>query len=207
MNSARTRSSRALPALLLFLCACSGGGEAPAFAPGDYAVHRYSGSYREDPVTLTRTVAAAPPGGDIVFLNEWESGGRKRTWREHIAPRPYDLAHNLASRLEIPDGADWAEIPNPDNMELFRLRDGTLFNPQGLPRLRREEPGEFEAGGTKYPCVVKTYRTMVGGKRAVLVRKEAEGFKWGVFLEEYKIPQSGEVVFRTELVEAGNRKP
>ncbi|KAF0127571.1 MAG: hypothetical protein FD189_45 [Elusimicrobia bacterium] len=207
MSPARTRSNRALPALLLFLCACSGGGEAPSFAPGDYAVHRYSGSYRKDPVTLRRSVVAAPPGGDIIFLNEWESGGQKRTWREHIAPRPYDLSHNLASRLELPDGKNWKEIPNPDNMELFRLREGTLFNPQGLPRLRKEEPGEFEAGGKKYHYVLKTYRTMVGGKRAVLTRREADGFKWGKFLEEYKAQQSGEVVFRTELIEEGSRKP
>jgi hypothetical protein len=206
MNSAGTRSSLAFPALLL-LCACSGGGKVPVFAPGDYAVYRYSGSYRGKPVTLRRSVAAAPPGGDIIFLNEWESGGRKRTWREHIAPRPYDLSHNLASRLEIPDGKSWKEIPNPDNMELFRLREGTIFNPQGLPRRRKEEPGEFEAGGKKYTCVIRTYRAMAGGKRAVLTRKEAEDFKWGVLLEEYKVPQSGESVFRTELIEEGNRKP
>lgn len=206
MSSARTRSNFALPALLL-LCSCSGGEKAPAFAPGDYAVYRYSGSYRREPVTLARSVEAAPPGGDIVFLNEWESGAEKRAWREHIAPRPYDLSHNIASRLEVPDGENWKELPNPDNMELFRLRDGTLFNPQGLPRLRKEEHGEFLAGGKKYPCVVKTYRTMVGGKRALLVRREAEDFKWGILSEEYKVQQSGETVFLAELIEEGNRRP
>jgi hypothetical protein len=207
MSSARTRSSLALPALLLFLCSCSGGEKAPSFAPGDYAVYRYSGSYREKPVTLTRTVADAPKGGDIIFLNEWESGGERRAWREHIAPRPYDLSHNLASRLEVPDGKGWKEIPNPDNMELFRLREGTLFNPQGLPRLRKEEPAEFEAGGKKYPCVRKTYRAMAGGRRVALTRLEAEGFKWGVLLEEYAVVQPPEPVFRNELIEEGNRKP
>jgi hypothetical protein len=206
MSSAGTRSSLAFPALLL-LCACSGGGEAPSFAPGDYAVYRYSGSYRREPVTLERTVEAAPPGGDIVFLNEWSSGGARRAWREHIAPRAYDLAHNLAGRLEIRENGAWREIPNADNMELFRLREGTLFNPQGLARLRKTEPGVFEAGGKKYPCDYKTYRTMVDGKRALLRRAEAAGFKWGYLLEDYRLPQAAEPVFRSELIEEGNRKP
>jgi len=206
MSSAGTRSSLVLPALFL-LCSCSGGGKTPAFAPGDYAVYRYSGSYRQEPVTLARSVEAAPPGGDIVFLNEWRSGGEGRAWREHIAPRPYDLSHNIASRLELPAGEGWKELPDPENLELLRLREGTLFNPQGLPRLRKEEPGEFSAGGKKYPCVVKTYRTMVGGKRALLVRREAEGFKWGILSEEYKEQQSGGTLFLAELIEEGNRKP
>jgi hypothetical protein len=207
MSSAGTRSSLALPALLLLLSACSGSKEVPAFAPGDYAVYRYSGSYRKDPVTLKRTVEAAPAGGDIIFLNQWESAGEKRTWREHIAPRPYDLTHNLAGRVELPDGDGWSEVSNPDNMKLLELRDGTLFNPQGLPHLRKEEPGEFLAGGNKYPCVVKTYRTMVRGKRALLVRREAKGFKWGPLSEEYKAIQSVDFVFRSELIEEGNRRP
>lgn len=204
MSSAGTRSSHALAALLL--CACSGGGEAPAFAPGDYAVYRYSGSYRKDPVTLKRTVEAAPAGGDIIFLNEWESGGLKRSWREHIAPRPYDLSHNITSRLEIPDGDGWKGLPDPDNMKLLELRDGTLFNPQGLPRLRKEQPWEFKTAARTYPCVHKTYRAMVGGKRTVLTRAEAEGFKWGYLLENYRDPSGGSI-FRAELIEEGNRKP
>lgn len=167
------------------LAAC-GGGEPSLFEKGDFVVYRYSGAYRKDPITLRETVTAKE-GNKLEILVEWASGTEKRSWKQFVTDTRYNRDNNIVDRLVLIENGAERELDNRDNLDLFRLFEGTFIMPQRLPKLISTEKKQVALAGRAFDCEVSTYRTKALDKHAVMIETSCPAFKWGKAGAEYRL--------------------
>lgn len=199
------KRAAALAALILFFCGCSSmKEEASRYAAGDFVAYRYSGSYRKEPITLTEKVLSKE-GNKLCILVVWKSGAETRTWKQFVTDTAYNRTNNIVDRLVLVENGIEKELPNRENVDLFRLYDGTFLMPQRPPELVKEEVKSVSVCGRQYNCRVKTYRTRVSGQRATMTVAESADFTWTTVYSRYEALHGG-VLYSAEVTGCGSEK-
>ena len=208
--------------------------ETSKYEAGDYVVYKYSGSYRREPVLLTEKIISKTGGNKLEISVEWKSGKELRSWKQFVTDTAYNRANNIVDRLVRIEGGKETALLNKDNLDLFKLYEGTYLMPQHVPSLIKEETKALPVGNGSYMCRVKTYNTKVLGKHAEMTVADSDDFKWthvGSSYRELKggfrpysydlkagkkpvkpqplrseLKERGELICIVEVVEYGNRK-
>jgi hypothetical protein len=164
---------------------------------GDYFVHRFSGSYRQTPLTLTEKVIAEEEGTWVVdyTLEEGEASFTLRARLEKQTGR--------VLRVSEVDGDMEIEAPVSTYHDLLAK---TLFAPDVNEKLIDERPEICLVGPDEFECETKNYRVYVGDKEAVLSVTDSDELP-GRDISGEIIGVDGSVIYRAELVESGNDKP
>lgn len=161
---------------------------------GDYFVHRFSGSFRQGPLTLIERVVAEREGTLIVDYT-LEDGATDKTLRvtldsETEAPvRVVELTED--TEVEMPLAAYEAMLAQ------------TVFSPDVNEELLEETERTCLVGPKELDCEIKQYRVLVGDQQATLTVTESAEMP-GRDLGGEVTAVDGSVIYRAELVEAGN---
>jgi hypothetical protein len=170
--------------------------QAPGRAPGDFVVHRFSGTFREAPITLTQRIVARE--GDLLVIDmTLEEGSSKQVIRVRMDDSPEKRGEVVSvARL---DGAR----EKPASVELYdEVMAKTVLAADQNEEVLGSEALTVDVGGAPMQAQKTSYRVKLGKLRATLKTVQSDSFAWGDLSGEITTA-SGDVVYRAELVEAG----
>ncbi len=161
---------------------------------GDYYVHRFSGSFREGPLTLVERVVAEKD--DVVVVDyTLEDGATEKTLR-------VKLDRETERPLSVSEVGDDGETPVPVAAYEAMLEQ-TVFAPDVNDALLDEHRQTCLVGPKELDCEVKEYRVFVGDDEAKLTVTASDDLPGRDIAGEIT-GVDGSVIYRAELVEAGN---
>jgi len=193
-------------ACLSFFCACRQAPAASRFEPGDYVVYKYYGAYRPQPVFLTKKVLSKN-GNSVEILVEWRSGPGRRAWKEFITDTPYNRANNLVDRLVSLEGGKEAELENAENLDLFRLYEGTYLLAQHSPRPEGESGKTVRVGSGEFLCRERVYDSKALGARVKVTDTDCAEFKWGKVSSSWAAVRGGALIYAFDVQDCGGPGP
>jgi hypothetical protein len=164
---------------------------------GDFYVHRFSGAYRETPLTLTERVIAEE---DDVWVVDYtlEEGEATFTLRARL-----EKDSGRVVRVSEVDGDNEIDAPIATYDDLLAK---TVFAPDVNESLIDERPETCLVGPDELECETKNYRVYVGDKEAVLSVTESAEIP-GRDISGEVVGVDGTLIYRAELLETGNGKP
>ncbi|OGS09200.1 MAG: hypothetical protein A2270_06470 [Elusimicrobia bacterium RIFOXYA12_FULL_51_18] len=183
---------------------CKAVPETSKYEAGDYVIYKYYGSYRPEPVILTEKILSKT-GNKLEILVDWKSGKEGRSWKQVVTDTPFNQKNSIIDKLVRIENGKETELPNKDNLDLFKLYEGTYLMPQHSPRLINEEKKNLPVGNDNYLCRVRVYKTKVMGRHADMTVTDSEEFKWTNVSSSYKDSRGG-LIYAVEVLEHGNRK-
>lgn len=167
---------------------------------GDFVVHRFSGSFRAAPLTLTQKVRARE-GNLLVIDMTFDEGSSKQTLRVRMEDSAEKRGEVVS--VAILDGA----TEKPASTEIYEaLMAKTTLAADQNEELLGSEKVTVEIAGSPIECQQTSYRVKIGKRRATLQTLQSDKFTWGD-LSGAITAENGDVVYRAELVEAGNGDP
>lgn len=161
---------------------------------GDYFVHRFSGSFRQGPLTLIERVVEERDGKLIVDYT-LEDGATDKTLR-------VTLDSKTEAPLSVVELTEDGEVEVPVSAYEAMLAQ-TVFSPDVNEELLEETERTCLVGPKELDCEIKQYRVFVGDQEAKLTVTESAEMP-GRDLGGEVTGVDGSVIYRAELVEAGN---
>ncbi len=159
---------------------------------GDFLIHRYSGSYRSQPLLVSERVISRD--GELSTIEYIFEEPNKRT-----TLRAQKLGADVFSVVRI-EGDDEVEMP----IESFeRQMAMTLFSADSNEGKLGSIPVTVIVAGKEVQAVKTSYRVLVGDELAVLKIITSEQFPGRDLGGELSRPD-GTLLYRAELLEAGN---
>jgi hypothetical protein len=172
---------------------------APMRIPGDFAVYRISGNFRESPVSIIQRVIERRNGVMLLELSIEDRGTTERL------------------RLRVDDGARRGEL-----LSVAKIEGGVLV-PFGIAAYEQRmselvpaaddnegaigEGGEIvKVGSTSIQCKRTEYRVRIGAHRGIMTTLSAAGFPWDN-LGGRIVADDGTTIYQAQLVELGNQQP
>lgn len=170
---------------------------APLRAPGDFVVHRFSGSFRDTPLTLTQRVVGRE--GNVLTVDmTFEEGSSKKTVRVKMDDSPEKRGEVLAVAL-MDKGR---EVKAPLSVYEELMEKTAVAADQNEEDLGSENLSVDIAGHT-VSAKKSSFRVRLGKIQATLRTVQSEMFAWGDLSGEIT-SQSGDVIYRAELVDSGH---
>ena len=161
---------------------------------GDYFVHRFTGSFRQGPLTLIERVVAERDGKLIVDYT-LEDGATDKTLR-------VTLDSKTDEPLAVVELTEDGELEAPLAAYEAMLAQ-TVFSPDVNEALLEETERTCLVGPKELDCEIKQYRVFVGDQEAKLTVTQSAAMP-GRDLGGEVTAVDGSVIYRAELVEAGN---
>ncbi len=166
-------------------------------APGDFVVYRFSGSYRDAPVTLTQKVVSREGGYLTVDVTLDEGGAQQR-----LRLRMSDEGPRAGELLSV------AKLEGDVQVPLGIAAYGQLMNDVVLSA--DENSGIVDAttmlvdvGGDDLYCDVTSYQVRVGAHDAVMTTVSSDEFAWGHVAGEIAT-FDGSLLYKAEIVDIGS---
>lgn len=164
--------------------------------PGDFIVHKFSGSFRAEPITLTQRVIARE-GNILVIDMALDEGGSKQSLRVRVD----DSAERRGEVLSVARLTQGGE--EPATVEAYEeLMAKTAVAADQNEAVLGSEAVTVDVAGAPVACQKTSYRVRIGKRQATLRTVQSDGFAWGDIGGEIT-SDSGDVVYRAELVESG----
>ncbi len=174
--------------------------EAPLRAPGDFVVHRFSGSFRDTPITLTQRVVAR--NGDVLVVDmTFEEGASKKTLRVKMD----DSAAKRGEILGVALLERGREVSAPVSLYEELMEKTAVAADQNEEELGSENL-KIDIAGNSIGATKSSFRVRLGKIQATLRTVQSDMFAWGDVSGEIT-SNSGEVIYRAELVDSGHGQP
>ncbi len=174
--------------------------EAPQRKIGDYVIYRFSGSYRETPIVMSERVIDRQ-GSRVVMAVVLDEGGVKQELRLTI-DESKAAQGDVISVARVEGGV---ETPmSVDEYEAL-LANTSLAADENEAELGAEDV-LLDIDGSKLPCRKTSYKVRIGKSSATMATLESKVFPWENLGGEITT-DSGKVLYRAEVVEAGHGEP
>ena len=161
---------------------------------GDFAVHRFSGTYQKAPLTMTEEVVAQEDGLWVIDYTFEEQAGTTKL-RVRFDPRTDSVVR--AATLE---GGKESAVQTAFFDKMF---DRTSFAADGNDGQIASSHGTCLVGPSELECETKTYSVRVGDQLAKLNVSRSASVPNGDVSGDITATD-GTVIYRSELVEMGN---
>jgi hypothetical protein len=161
---------------------------------GDFAVHRFSGSYQKSPLTLTEEVVGQEFGLWVIDYTFEEQEG---TTKLRVRFNPRTEAVFSVAKL---DGTQEVSVPISVYEQLI---ERTSFAADANDGMIASSHATCLVGPNELDCETKTYKVRVGEKSATLSVSRSERVASGDVTGDITA-DDGSVIYRSELVEMGN---
>lgn len=172
--------------------------EVPLRAPGDFVVHRFSGSFRDTPLTLTQRVVARN-GNVLVVDMTFEEGSSKKTLRVKMDDAEATRGEVLGVAVVDAHGRETAAP-----VSLFEeMMEKTAVSADQNEEELGSENLTVDIAGNVVGAKKTSYRVRLGKIQATMRTVHSDVFAWGDVSGEIT-SQSGDVIYRAELVESGH---
>lgn len=170
---------------------------APSRIVGDFIVHRFSGSFRDAPLTLTQRIIARE--GEVLVIDMTLDEGRsKQTLRVRMDDSP-EKRGDVVRVSRMVDG-----IEKEASVELFEeMMAKTALAADQNEEVLGSEQLTVDVGGAPMAAQKTSFRVRLGKVEATLKTIQSDRFAWGDLGGEITTA-SGDVLYRAELIEAGN---
>jgi hypothetical protein len=171
----------------------------PARKVGDYFIYRYSGSFTEQPVTLTEQVVAIEDGLVVVdFI--LEEGAQMNALRVRVRP---DDDESIVSVSRI--GGE-QEIP-ATIADYEALIKKTQLVADSNDEVVGSNVTTCLVGTKELDCEVTTYLVSMGQKQAMLTVSRSEDLPIGRDVGGEIVGPDGSLIYSARLIDSGNEKP
>jgi hypothetical protein len=170
---------------------------APTRHVGDFFVHRFSGSFAADPLTLTEEVAALEDSAWVVDFSLTQS---EKVERLRVR---FDVVSGQAVSAARLDGTKETPAKLAD-YEAFMAR--TVYAADVNDGLVSSNDQTCLVGSDELDCETKTYKVWVGDRSATLAVVRSNTFADRDVSGEITT-DDGRLIYRAELVEARQGKP
>jgi len=169
----------------------------PLQHPGDYVVHRFSGSYRDGPITMTQRVVSRATGDLIIDVTIDDGKGEQRL---RLRIDDTDVAGGEIISVAKLDG----NVQRPFGVARYEqlMNEITLTADENLDVIDRSGV-TVNVGSTTLPCTKTAYQVRVGKQNAVMETLSADGFAWGDVGGQIATPE-GEILYKAEIVDMGD---
>jgi hypothetical protein len=160
---------------------------------GDFFVHRFSGSFTKQPITLSEEVVARA-GGLVVIDYTLEQAGNTLCLR---------VTHDIDSErvLRVRELRGEREMPaTVDDFDAMLAK--TSFAPDSNERMLKRERGTCIVGGDELDCDKTSYAVAIGDTAATFHVTQSQALP-GRDLSGEIVDQRGNVIYRAELVDMG----
>jgi len=166
------------------------------FAPGDFVVYKFTGSFRSHPMSLIERVVAQD--GDATTLDfALDDGELMRTLRVRMAGSPAEPRVVSAAWVD-------GNVEGPVPVSTFDdLLAKTILAPERNDGLVDSEPATVQVAGKAVACHRNTYRVVVHGRKATMTTYTNDGFRWGDLGGEVRAA-NGKVLYHAEVVNQGH---
>jgi len=165
--------------------------------PGDFVVHRFSGSFNETPITLTQRVNSRA-GNTLVIDITFEEGDSKQILRVRMDDSPEKRGEVLSvARLE----GNKEKRVSIDAYEKLMAR--TAVSADENEEVLGSEAVNVDVGGAPVAANKTTYRVRIGKHEGTLRTLQSDDFAWGDLGGEITT-ENGKVVYKAEIVDAGH---
>jgi hypothetical protein len=167
--------------------------------PGDFVVYRFSGSYREAPVTLTQRVVGRENGLFILDVTIDREGGQQRL-RLRIGAEG-ERQGELVSVAEL-EGS----VQRPFGVAAYEqlMNDIVLGADENVDQVSRADV-TIDVAGHPVACTKTTYRVRVGAHEAYMTTISSPQFPWGHLGGDISTID-GKVLYKAEIVDAGDAR-
>lgn len=161
---------------------------------GDFAVHRFSGSYQKSPLTLTEEVVGQEFGLWVIDYTFEEQSGTSKL-RVRFNPRT-EAVFSVAKL----DGAKEVNVP----VSVYdQLIERTSFAADANDGMVAKGRTTCLVGPNELDCETKTYKVRVGEQLGTLTVSHSDQVASGDVSGDL-IADDGTVIYRSELVEMGS---
>ncbi|MEZ4225757.1 MAG: hypothetical protein R3B13_32695 [Polyangiaceae bacterium] len=160
-------------------------------AVGDFAIHRFSGSFAKQALTLTEEVRAKK--GSLIVIDYTLADGKQKTTLRVT----HDIGSDRVLRVkEIKDGKE----TDSSAAAYEAMIERTMFVPDSNDSLVASERATCVVSGQEQDCEKTIYQVSVGDKEAhFLVDRGLDGTD----LSGEVIGKDGKIIYKAELVEQG----
>jgi len=174
---------------------------APAWSrrrPGDFVVHRFSGSFRKIPLTLSEEVVGYDDDLNLIIDYTLEEGKNKTHLRVRMDLVTEEIVRvaKLEGDKEIPMGIDAYDA----------LIAETLFTPDTNEGQVAEGAETCVIGAQEHSCQTREFKVKVGERDAKLIVTRAEDVPDRDVSGEIR-DAAGNVIYRAEIVDMGRGAP
>lgn len=159
-------------------------------------VYRFSGSYREAPVTLTQRVVAREHGYLVVDVTIAERGAQER-----LRLRIGDSGARKGELVSVAKLEGDVQVPFGVNA-YGQLMNDIVLSADENTGLVDASTAVVDVGGNALYCDVTKYRVRVGAHDALMTTLSSEQFDWGHVGGEIST-QEGKLLYKAEIVELG----
>jgi hypothetical protein len=165
--------------------------------PGDFVVYRFSGSYREAPVTLTQRVVGRERDVFVLDVTIDEEGGQRRL-RLRIAAEG-ERHGELLSVVELS-----GESERPFGVAAYEelMNDIVLGADENVEQVSQAEQ-TLDIAGKPVHVVRTKYRVRVGAHDAYMTTFSSPAFPWGDLGGDISTVD-GKILYKAEIVDAGD---
>lgn len=172
--------------------------ETPRKRVGDYVVHRFSGSFRRAPITLSQKIVAREPGVLVVDVT-LDEGKTKQTLRVRMNESGGEKPIVSVAKLD-------KDIETPSTLAVYEaMLAKTSLTPDRNEDFVSAESVHVDVAGKPVACTKSTFRVRVGNKSALLHVLASESFAWGDLGGDITA-KDGTVLYRAEIVDVGSSK-
>ena len=166
----------------------------PLRQPGDFAVFRFTGAFRSQPLTVTQRVADRQ--GDTLLIDLSMDDGNSQT---ALRLRISDASGELLSVAKIEGKA-----LQPFGVAAYEeLMQNALFPTESNDGLIGSEESVMPVAGRMLPVTKTSYRVRVDGEEATMNTLTSSSFSWGDMGGDIA-RADGTVLYRAELVDVGH---
>lgn len=160
---------------------------------GDFFVHRFSGSFREAPITLSEEVVAKA-GNLIVIDYLLDDGGKQSALR---------VTHDIESYrvLRVREMKGEKELPSSEQA-FEAMMSKVTFAPDSNERMVSREKTTCLVGGEELNCEKIVYDVTVGDKSAKFTVTNSPDIEDGDLSGEIT-GADGKILYRAELIDMG----
>jgi hypothetical protein len=161
---------------------------------GEFAVHRFSGSYQKAPLTMTEEVIANEDGLWVIDYTLEEQAGTSKL-RVRFDPRTDSVV-----RVSKLDGTNEIALPT---VAYDKMIERTSFAADSNDGEIASAHGTCLVGPNELDCEIKSYKVRVGEQQATLNVAHANSVPNGDVSGDITA-SDGTLIYRSELVEMGN---
>lgn len=162
---------------------------------GDYVVYRFSGSYRDSPVTMTQQVVAVRDGKSVLDLTIDDGGAHVRL-RMRL-----DGDGNLLSVAEL-EGT----VQRPFGVQAYeQMMNEIMLSADDNSGLMSSDETIVDVAGVPLAVTSTEYRVRVGAHDAIMKTMAADDFAWGDIGGEIRT-LDGKLLYKAEIIELGSER-
>ncbi len=165
--------------------------------PGDFVVYRFSGSYRDAPLTLTRRLLSRDGEATVVDVT-LDDGTEQKHLRLRVRQTPEGHAE-LSSVARLENG-----VQQPFGIAAYEaLMAEAMLTADDNEGLIAETATEVKVGSKAVACTKSSYRVRVGELQATMITFESEQFPWGD-LGGQIVAADGTLLYDAHVVASGS---